>query len=59
MINFVYMPLQHSLLQQLLSHFQQCYQYLLSQAKVNNVLQSDTGPEQFSFVLNHLQCMSP
>ena len=47
------------LTQELYSHFQQCYQYLLSHAKVNNVLQCDTGPEQFSFFLNHLQCMSP
>ena len=41
------------------SYFQQCYQYLLSHITVKNVLQSFTVPLQFSFVLNHLGCMSP
>ena len=33
------MSLQHSLLQQWFSHFQQCYQYLLSYVKGKNALE--------------------
>ena len=36
---------------QLFSHFQQCYQCLLSYAQVINVLEYDTAPQEFSFII--------
>ena len=57
-VNLVYMSLLHSLFQQLLSHFQQCYQRLLSYVKVKNVLQYDTTPQQTRLIKSHLGFMS-
>ena len=59
MINFVYMPLQHSLLQQLLSHFQLYYKYLPSSVNRKNVLRCDTRPQELSFIINHFPSTSP
>ena len=57
-INFVYITLQHSLLQQLLSHFQQHYKYLLSSLNRKNVLRSDKRPQELSFIINHFPSTS-
>ena len=51
------MSFQLSLLQQLLSHFHQYYQCLLSYAKVINALQYDTKLQEISLIINHLGYM--
>ena len=46
------MSLQCCLLQQLLFHFQQCYQCLLSYVKY------DTGRQEINLVIDNFDCMS-
>ena len=51
------MSLQRSPLQRLFLHFQQYYQYLLTNAKVKNKLRCDRGPLEFSVFINPLGYM--
>ena len=48
------MSLEHSLSQELLSHFHQYYQCLLSYIKLINALQYETGLQEISFIITHL-----
>ena len=51
------MSLYCSLSQELLPHFHQYYQCLLSYIKVINALQYETGLQEINFIINHLGCM--